>query len=64
MSRSTSKFNQLCKEFEVRFENSIKVTKEKIHIENCELNKTIDDDIEDELNKLIRNENKKKKDKK
>lgn len=59
----TVEFDELCKEFEIRIENSVRLVKDKVQIKSKEIDEVIviDDDIEQEFTNLInkkRNETK------
>jgi hypothetical protein len=51
--RQLSKFDELCKDFEVRLENSVKVINSKVTITNVNETIVIDDDVEEQFNNLI-----------
>ena len=62
-----SKFSELCKNFEIRLENSVKLVNDKVLVKSNKKNEIIiiDDDIEEEFTNLINKNNKKlKKDEK
>lgn len=57
--KENTKFDELCKSFEIRLRNSMKMVNDKVSVESKEINKTIviDDDIEEEIVNLIKKKN-------
>jgi len=56
MTRSKTKFDQLCQEFEIQVENSVKVIENRVQIKSKEIKEVIliDDDIQEEFTNLIK----------